>query len=413
MNALLRHFPVFATSDPQAFEQAAREAYGATSARVTGTGEFFAAGRLAFLRSLALGYLRVDTGVTIEFLERDCTTLLIALAGSSLCRSGGQQTEINYRQLCLVSPGVPVQLQCDDRHQWLCIRVASSALERRLESILGHALTRELRFEPTTSLDNALAQDLRRQTLLLVQQLDSDSIRWSPLALHEVEQSILQLLLTANRHTYSRAIEAGTGGAESWPVRRLADYIEANWRQPLTAEKLASEYGADAQSLIRAFRHSRGCTPNNFKTAIRLREARKMLTAADTATTAQDVSAACGFPQYSQFVGSYLKTFGERPIETLARTAAGRATPPSEGQEPSGSDLRATPPREHAQAAVIRVDAGITCTLHNLTDEGATIETPLPGSLPAEFPLVIDGESEERYCAVIWRGRNRLGVAFV
>jgi len=50
------------------------------------------------------------------------------------------------------------------------------------------------------------------------------------------------------------------------------------------------------------------------------------------------------------------------------------------------------------------------CVVFNLSDTGAQLE--LNGPVPQVFDLVIEGESWRRSCAVVWRGKNRVGVRF-
>jgi hypothetical protein len=50
------------------------------------------------------------------------------------------------------------------------------------------------------------------------------------------------------------------------------------------------------------------------------------------------------------------------------------------------------------------------CTVHNLSDTGAQLQTP--GPVPANFDLIIDGEELPRSCCVVWRKASRIGVKF-
>jgi hypothetical protein len=56
--------------------------------------------------------------------------------------------------------------------------------------------------------------------------------------------------------------------------------------------------------------------------------------------------------------------------------------------------------------------AGIECVVRNLSDGGACLELDCPGSLPADFSLIIRPENVRRSCRLVWRGEHRLGVCF-
>lgn len=406
MNFPLHRFALFGAADANTFRDVLCGSCVAKSVRVADATNFSAAGNLAFVRSLALGYGKVSAGVTIDYPAKDLIRLQIALCGRSLCRSDNCEIEVSERQLCVTSAGQALQMQCDDEYEWISLCVEPATLRRKLEAILGDVVTREIEFEPATSLDHPDARSLKQQLLALARHLDAGEI-WSPLAMHEWEQSILAAILTANRHNYTPLLQASARNVESWQVRRLASYIEANWNRPITIEKLVPETSTDVRSLFRAFRRSRGCTPRAFATMIRLKKAREMLSAPGADKTLKEVSTACGFPQFSQFVAGYLRMFGERPHATLARTTGQILAPPRD----AGRDET---PSDHLQRqATIQIGAGIACTLHKMSGDGATIEVRHPSSLPIEFRIRIEGELEERYCAVVWRGANRTGVIFV
>jgi AraC-like DNA-binding protein len=407
MNSPLHRFTLFGTSDAEKFDQALRETGIATCSGFADATSFTATGNLAYVRGLALGYGKVSSGVTIDFADKEMIRLQIALSGQSLCRGPNGAIEVSERQLSVTSLARSMQMHCEEQHEWLSLCVAPDALKSKLEAVLGDAVTRDIEFEPATSLDHPDARKLRKQVLALVNHLDADDADWSPLALHELEQSIITTTLVANRHNYTPALEAGARNVENWKVRRLVDYIEANWSRPFSIEKLALETGSDVQSLFRAFKRSRGCTPRAFTTALRLRKAREILLAPGAATTAKEVSVTCGFPQFSQFVSGYLRTFGERPHETLARAAGQILARPLDAERVEKNSGVVV------QQATILVGAGIACTVLKISDDGATIEVHRPADLPTEFELRLEGETGERYCAAVWRGRNRVGVIFV
>jgi PAS domain-containing protein len=54
----------------------------------------------------------------------------------------------------------------------------------------------------------------------------------------------------------------------------------------------------------------------------------------------------------------------------------------------------------------------ISCTVRNLSTEGAHLQVDSALGIPAFFDLALDGEGATRPCDVIWKADNRLGVAF-
>jgi len=53
------------------------------------------------------------------------------------------------------------------------------------------------------------------------------------------------------------------------------------------------------------------------------------------------------------------------------------------------------------------------CTVRNLTDKGASLETASPFGLPDRFNLVISSDGIRKPCRVVWRRGQRLGVLFI
>jgi hypothetical protein len=55
--------------------------------------------------------------------------------------------------------------------------------------------------------------------------------------------------------------------------------------------------------------------------------------------------------------------------------------------------------------------SAIDCVVRNISDTGAAVEVTSQLGIPAEFNLQISG-SGRRPCQVMWRRKNRIGVAF-
>jgi transcriptional regulator GlxA family with amidase domain len=103
-----------------------------------------------------------------------------------------------------------------------------------------------------------------------------------------------------------------------WQVRRVEEYIESNWNQPITVDALAAAAGASARSIFKAFRDARQCSPMAFVKGIRLGHARRMLQRPEQVTSVVSVAFACGFLNPGHFARDYRLAFGELPSATLA-----------------------------------------------------------------------------------------------
>jgi PAS domain-containing protein len=54
----------------------------------------------------------------------------------------------------------------------------------------------------------------------------------------------------------------------------------------------------------------------------------------------------------------------------------------------------------------------ITCTVRNLSTEGANLQVQTAVGVPAFFDLLLEGDNTTRPCDVIWKAQNRIGVSF-
>ena len=56
---------------------------------------------------------------------------------------------------------------------------------------------------------------------------------------------------------------------------------------------------------------------------------------------------------------------------------------------------------------------GISCTVRNISDTGASLEVASPIGIPDDFTLAIESDHLVRQCHVVRRTNTRIGVKFV
>jgi hypothetical protein len=64
------------------------------------------------------------------------------------------------------------------------------------------------------------------------------------------------------------------------------------------------------------------------------------------------------------------------------------------------------------QAYVSSGGSVMSCTVRNISVEGAAIEVENPAFVPMQFRLVMAKDSSVRDCRIAWIQRNRIGVTF-
>jgi hypothetical protein len=55
----------------------------------------------------------------------------------------------------------------------------------------------------------------------------------------------------------------------------------------------------------------------------------------------------------------------------------------------------------------------MSCTVRNISPEGAAIDFENPAFVPPRFRLVMASDSSVRECRVAWIQKNRIGLTFV
>jgi hypothetical protein len=54
----------------------------------------------------------------------------------------------------------------------------------------------------------------------------------------------------------------------------------------------------------------------------------------------------------------------------------------------------------------------MSCTVRNISPEGAAIDVENPAFVPAQFRLVMASDSSVHECRIAWIQQNRIGVTF-
>jgi len=197
------------------------------------------------------------------------------------------------------------------------LMIEPRALAGKFAALIGTSPRNLLQFAPAADLREPATQHVRRVFMLLLDQLGCPV---PPLALAELEQSLLVAFLCGNRHDHSHLLERAPLAAAPWQVCRAEEYIEAHWDEPITIEDLAAATGASVRSIFHVFKASRGYAPMAFLRQVRLRHAREMLTDTGSDASVTEVALACGFSNLGHFAREYDRLFGELPSATRNRT---------------------------------------------------------------------------------------------
>lgn len=294
--------------------------FGASSCHIPEDPDFY--GRINFVAysAVSIGFCSCGSEATVQFPETDFVRLQIGLRGFASTYSGGITTQIHPDCSCISSPNQIATLRFGRGYEQFLLRIERPALEQQISRILGFLPKGgSLQFEPAMRGDQPHARTLRQMVMFFAAQLQEHATTLPPLLIAELEQAIIIAFLYASRHSYSDMLRADSRDGAPAHVRRAEAFIEANWQQPITIEKLTTETGVSSRTLLRAFLRHRGYTPHTFLKRTRLNGARKMLESGVPGTSVTSVAFICGFGNPGHFAKDYRLAFGELPSDTLSR----------------------------------------------------------------------------------------------
>lgn len=314
----LHHFPLIDTHNPEVFLHGLVEHVGAMARLANANPSSFEAHRnYVRLKNIDLVYSTCTNAYQVTFPSVTMVKQHFALNGAGRTTLCGSQYNINRAEAAVVPANVLMTHEFQAGFESLILRIEASALQAKLSAVTGTPITRNIEFVTRSDLEHPAVQRMRRLLEFMVSELDREEEKLPAAALAEFEQMLLLAFLTANPHNFSHLLEREQPHPAPWQVRRVEDYIAANWNRPITVEALAAAAGASTRSVFKAFKDARNCSPMAFVKSIRLQHAREMLQHPERATTVVSTAFACGFLNPGHFARDYRLAFGELPSVTL------------------------------------------------------------------------------------------------
>ena len=218
----------------------------------------------------------------------------------------------------ITGPGT-IDFSSSFEFEHLVILFDPEALLRTISALSGRPTLSPLKLDLSDFGTRPDARFSRNLARLLVEELDADNSTSFCPVLPELEQAMIVAFLCGNHHNYSALLSDQPRSSAQWQVRRVEEYIEANWNQPITIEALAVVGSASARSLFHSFKEHRRYTPMNFVKSVRLKHAKQMLSHRSQEATVTSVAFACGFSNLGHFASDYKRAYGEAPSATLQR----------------------------------------------------------------------------------------------
>jgi AraC-like DNA-binding protein len=273
--------------------------------------------------SANLSYCSYGAPVHLDFRDDAYLRLQFCLAGAGRAKLGPREIDVDASGV-VCSPA-EAQLDLGERFEQFALRIDRDALERDVVSLLGIRPRKRVAFGGSAGYGAAQTRRLREIVMSAAVNLDLSNEPIPGPLLREIERTIRLAALFGAPSNVSGLLQQETKAAAPWQVARVEDWIDANWREDISIEKLAAITGAGARSIFLTFKKARGYTPMAYLKTVRLRAARAMLEAAESGTSVTSVSFACNFMNSSHFARDYSRHFGELPSATLLRARSAKA----------------------------------------------------------------------------------------
>ena len=276
---------------------------------------FFAQAALFKFGSSSLSHCSYESPVRIEFRDDDYLRFQLCTAGNGRTSVGSGAADVGETQI-VCSPAAAV-LDFGQSLRQLVLRLDRAELDKDLAIILGARPKERISFDLGADCRIGRVQRLREKLLHTANCIDlTDEPVPMPL-LREMDQSLRLAALYGMPNNFTELLYRGEQAAAPWQVTRVEEWIDVNWRGPVSIEALAEVSGSSVRSIFAAFKKARGYTPMEYLKRVRLHAARGMLLVAQSGATVTGIGLACYFSNLGHFARDYQELFGELPSATL------------------------------------------------------------------------------------------------
>lgn len=242
-------------------------------------------------------------------------SLCIIAQGSKRVELGGRSYVYDEAKYLAVSVDLPLVgsiLEASPERPYLCL-VLDIDLAVLADLMLRHpSAPGPAPFGPAIGVSEVEA-GLLDAAFRLVSLLDTpeDAAALAPLA----EREILYRLLSGAQAPMIRRIASAEGRLGQ--VSRAIAWLRDNYAQPVSVERLAADVGMSPSSFHSHFKAATTMSPLQFRTRVRLQEARRMMVV--EGMDAASAGFAVGYESPSQFSRDYSRLYGAPPLKDVLR----------------------------------------------------------------------------------------------
>jgi AraC-like DNA-binding protein len=319
-STLLNNYPVMNSRDPDLVRDRLFSVYGVNKFEYrVDEQEFLVRANHLQMSGIGLSYCDYGSDVSIGFDEGTFVRQIFNISGWGHFTSGRQSADIAPRSCTpVLRSNTPLKLDFRPGYRQLVLRVETAALRYHLGTLLGQEIG-ALVFDERTE-DRPAMDALRRKVFDFAADFNARGANFSDLAAAEVERMVIMKFLMCHRHNYTHLLLREPLPVARTAVKKVEEFIEANWDRPMDVRAMSIIANVSARSLFRQFKKDRGYSPADFAKQIRLDRAREMLEQGNERASVTQIALRCGFQNPGHFARDFRLAFGELPSQTLRRS---------------------------------------------------------------------------------------------
>jgi hypothetical protein len=209
----LDRFPLVRTDSIEEICAALARVYAKPTWRVAGkTGKADVTLNYHPLKHVALGYTKYGVALTGDYPESTCYLQTFPIRGRGQVTIKKFASPLRPGHGLTVSPGRRFAAKFDADYEHLLLVLNAQGVTSKLGAIVGRPVNRPLEFEPVTNDAHPAAKALRDHVVFLVKTMSESEVVLPSLLLEEFEQTLIVMMLHANRHNYSHLLERSALG---------------------------------------------------------------------------------------------------------------------------------------------------------------------------------------------------------
>ena len=239
-------------------------------------------------------------------------------SGAAATKVGSHRNTIDHSALHVADATTVERLSISENGLFSSFAIGVETFQRAITARSGEDATQRIAFLDS-GLPGPLDAPIRTLHDVLYKGIVEDGyLASNPIAVRNIEDAMMNLILFGTRHSYSALLSKGRAELPRL-VRTAIDCMQANAHRPISTSDVARETGVGLRTLQLSFQQWSEVTPNQYLRGIRLDRARLDLLG-DGLVVISEVARRWGFLSPGEFARLYRIRFGELPTQTARRS---------------------------------------------------------------------------------------------